>query len=124
MAIATTFALVFLFTRVSRTGWLDRMIAEDVPVALLAVPVSIGAMLVWTMVGLALGLLWVAGGFESKPSGLGSESWQFAFIVVAAALLPLPPLVLFLRRYWWLWAAMSMLFAGLFGWAMPALAGR
>ena len=124
MAIATTIALIFLLTRVSRTGWLDRFVASEVSSALVAVPISIGAMLGWTMAGLVLGLFWIAGDFDTKASGLGSPSWQFTLIMAVLALLPLPPLVLFVRRYWWLWASMSLLFAGLFGWVMPVLAVR
>ncbi len=124
MATATTIALVFLVMRVSRTGWLDRLIAAEVPIVLLAVPVSIGATLVWTLIGLILGSLYVVGGFDAKAAALGSPSWQFTLVVGTLALLPLPPLVVFLRRYWWLWTAMSLLFAGLFGWMMPLLAER
>ena len=124
MAIATTFALVFLLTRVSRTGWLDRFFAHEAPFALVSVPISIGATLGWTMIGLILGAFWLVGGFESKPGALGSPSWQFTLVAGAMALLPLPPLVMFFRRYWWLWTTMSILFAGLFGWFMPLLAKR
>ena len=124
MAIATTFALVFLLTRVSRTGWMDQFVAREVSAALVAVPISIGAMLGWTMIGLVLGALWLVGDFESKGGAFGSPSWQFTLIVAVLALLPLPPLIMFVRRYWWLWTVMSMLFAGLFGWVMPVLAER
>ncbi|MCZ2109672.1 MAG: hypothetical protein LC118_08915 [Dehalococcoidia bacterium] len=124
MSIVTTGVLIFLLTRVSRSGWLDTIVAEEVPGALLAIPMSIGAMIGWTMVGMVLGSFYVVGGFESKANGLGSPSWQFALVMCALALLPLPPLVVFVRRYWWLWLSLSVLFAVMFGWLMPLLAER
>jgi hypothetical protein len=44
--------------------------------------------------------------------------------VLALAWLPLPPLVALARRYAWLWVALTLAFAGLFGWLMPFLAAR
>ena len=124
MSIVTTVVSIFLLTRVSRTGWFDSVIAAEVPGALLAIPISVGAMLAWTMIGMVIGSFYVVGGFETKADGLGSPSWQFALVMGAVALLPLPPLVLFVRRYWWLWCGLSVLFAGTFGWLMPLLAER
>lgn len=124
MSLATTFALVFVLVRMPRGGWIDRTLGREAPVGLLAVPISIGGMLVWTILGLVLALLWVAGGFEQKAAGLGSPSWEFTADIAALAVLPLPVLVAFARRYWLVWLALSALFAGLFGWAMPLLAVR
>jgi hypothetical protein len=38
--------------------------------------------------------------------------------------LPIPPLMLFARKFWWIWVGMSASFLGLFGWVMPVLAER
>lgn len=124
MAIATTLAVVFLLSKVDRTAWLERLVASEVPIALLGVPVSLGAVMAWTMLGLILGSLYEAGDFSTKPDALGSPSWPFTLIIGALAFLPLPPLVLFGRRFWWLWLVMAALFLGLFGWMVPLLARR
>lgn len=124
MAIATTLAVVFLLSKMDRTAWLERWVASEVPVALLGVPVSIGSAVAWTMLGLLIGSLYLLGNFDTKPGALGSPSWPFTLIMAALAFLPLPPLMLFVRRFWWLWLAMSALFVGLFGWMVPLLAAR
>jgi hypothetical protein len=44
--------------------------------------------------------------------------------MVGLAWVPVPVLVAISRRLWWMWASMALLFAGLFGWMLPHLAGR
>ncbi len=122
MAIASTAALTFLVTRQRDASILSRWFSPDVPGALLAVPISIGTTLGWTMIGLVLGSLYEVGDFEGRRDILGSPSGVFTLIILALAWFPLPPLVIFFRRYWWVWLAMSLLFVVLFGWAMPLLA--
>ncbi|MBI5947444.1 MAG: hypothetical protein HY875_04840 [Chloroflexi bacterium] len=122
MAIASTVALTFLVTRMRDASLLSRWFSPDVPGALLAVPISIGTTLAWTMAGLILGSLYEVGGFESRRDVLGSPSGVFTLIVAALAWFPLPPLVIFFRRYWWLWLSMSAIFVALFGWVLPLLA--
>lgn len=80
--------------------------------------------LAWTLFGVALGIAWALASFDDWPDALGSSSGPFTFAVLALAWLPVPPLVLLARRYWWVWAGLAASFAGLFGWLMPALAGR
>ncbi|MBA4180283.1 MAG: hypothetical protein C0506_06810 [Anaerolinea sp.] len=124
MGLASTAALTFLATRMRDAAFVERWVARDVPGVLLAVPLFTGAALSWTMIGLLLGGLYEAGSFASKPGILGAPSWAFLLLVSALAWLPLPILVMVGRRYWWLWAAMSACFVGLFGWLMPLLAER
>lgn len=124
MSLVTTFVFVLILARLPRGTWIDRVLSERLPVGLLAVPLSLFLMLAWTIAGLLLGLFWVIGSFDTKPAGVGSPSWQFTLIVVVLAVLPLPVLVVFFRRFWWLWVGLSALFAALFGWAMPVLAVR
>ena len=94
------------------------------PRPLLVVPIFPLVALLWTIAGLVLASIYELGDLGAKPDGLGSPSWPFTLIVAALAILPLPPLVVFARRYWWLWCGMSALFLGLFGWVMPLLAER
>jgi len=124
MAILSTFALTYLAFQPGPQKLVQRRIDPAVPGLLLAVPISIGTTLIWTMAGLVLASAYVLGGFEDKPGALGAPSWQFALIMAILALLPLPVLAVLSSRLWWLWLTMSLAFAGLFGWMMPLLAER
>ena len=125
MAVASTVALVFLTVKLSTEGGLlDRWVSNEVPRPFLAVPIFVGASLAWTLAGLILASFYEVADMASKPNALGSPSWPFTFLIATLSVLPLPPLVLFARRYWWLWSSLSALFLGLFGWAMPLLAAR
>lgn len=124
MAMASTAALIFLLTRIRDAAAIQHWVAPEVPGALLAVPIVLGTVIGWTMVGIVLGSLYRVAGFAGEPGALGSPSLVFTIIVIALAWFPLPPLVVFARRYWWLWVAMSLLFVALFGWVMPLLAGE
>jgi len=122
MAIASTVTLTFLVSRMRDGALLSRWFSPDVPGALLAVPISVGTTVGWTMIGVLLGSLYEVGQFERRKDVLGSPSGLFTLIIFALAWFPLPPLVVFVRRYWGVWLAMSTLFLVLFGWLMPRLA--
>jgi len=125
MGMVSTVALVFLTLRLSGDGEaLDRLVSREVPRPLLVVPIFLGTTILWTIVGLVLGLIYDVGDFAHKPGALGAPSWVFLLLVAAVAWLPLPPLVIFGRRFWRLWCGMAVLFVGLFGWLMPLLAAR
>lgn len=122
MATLSTFALTYLCVQPAPQQVIQRYL--DVPGMLLAVPFSIGTGVVWTMIGMLLGSVYKVGGFMDTPGALGAPSWTFLFIMGSVAFLPIPPLLLFARRYWWIWVGMSLSFLGLFGWLMPVLAER
>lgn len=124
MALVTAIALTFLATREGATGSVSHRVFEGVPAGLLAVLVSIGSVLVWTIVGLIVGSVYEVGGLESQPAALGSPSWPFSLAMVILALFPMLPLTALVPRYWWLWAVLAAAFAALFGWLMPVLAAR
>jgi hypothetical protein len=124
MATLTTCALTYLAFQPGPQKLVQSWIDPGVPGLLLAVPISIGTTVIWTMAGLVLASAYVLGGFEDKPGALGAPSWQFALIMAVLALLPIPVLVVLSGRLWWLWLTMSLAFAGLFGWLMPLLAER
>lgn len=124
MAILSTCALTYLAVQPGPQKFVQNWIDPGVPGFLLAVPISIGTTVLWTMAGLVLASAYVLGGFEDKPGALGAPSWQFTLIMAAVAFLPVPILLALSRRLWWLWAVMSLSFAGLFGWLMPLLAER
>jgi hypothetical protein len=112
---------VFLAVRLTDSGeLLDRWVARDVPRPLLAVPIFLGTTVLWTMAGLLFATVYIIGDFGSDAGSMGA----FASMVVVLAVLPCPLLVMLMRRYWWLWAGMSALFAALFAGMMPLLASR
>lgn len=122
MAALSTFALTYLAIQPGPQKAIQQYL--DVPGVLLAVPFSIGTGVTWTMAGMLLGSAYKLGGFEDMPGALGAPSWAWLLAMAALAWLPVPILWLFSRRFWWLWAGMSLSFLGLFGWLMPLLAER
>ncbi len=124
MAMVTTVSLTYLLMAADRRGWLYRFVAPEVPGVLLAVPLFLGSILGWTMVGLIAGAIYEVADFGAARDGLGSPSLPITIGALLIAWLPLPPLVALSRRRWWLWAGSSVLFAGLFGWLLPHLAGK
>jgi hypothetical protein len=125
MAILSTFALTYLAVQPGLVEkYAHRYFGPEMPGMLLAVPISIGTGVLWTMAGLILASAYVLGGFKEMPGALGAPSWQWLTIMVTLAVLPLPPLLLIAGRMWWLWITMSVSFAGLFGWLMPLAAER
>ena len=124
MGTVSTLAFIFLLTRIRDTGLIERWVPRDVPGAVLAVPLFSAAAIGWSFLGLLLGSLYEVGGFADKPGFAGAPSVLFLLVVVALAWLPLAPLIIFARRYWWLWGGQSAAFIGLFGWLMPLLADR
>lgn len=105
-----------------RTGLAQRIAPPGTNVVALAMVVHFGAMLVFTAVGMVLGMA-LAGIEDRRPDGgFGSPNAAFTSLVIAlTAVLVIPTLLLPLRRYA---LAGGVLFALLFGWAMPWLATR
>lgn len=124
MAVITTVALTYLAWRARHSTVLERWVSGEVPAALLAVPVSLGSMLAWTLIGLVIGSVYRVGDLQSQANALGSPSWPFSLAMIIVSLFPLLPLLVLAPRLWWLWALLSASFAGLFGWLMPVLSAR
>lgn len=124
MGIASTLAFIFLLTRIRDSGFVERWVPRDVPGGVLAIPLFTAAAVGWSFFGLLAGSLYEVGGFATKPGFAGAPSGAFLLIILALAWLPLPPLLMFGRRFWWLWCGLSVTFIGLFGWLMPLLADR
>jgi len=122
MAILSTFALTYLAIQPGPQKAIQKYL--DVPGMLLAVPISIGTGVIWTMIGLVMGSFYEVGSFDERPGALLAPSWVFLLIVGAFAWFPLPVLWLVSRKFWWLWLGMSLSFLVLFGWLMPVAAER
>lgn len=125
------YAFALLFTAVaavmvievrSRVPYLTKAIASNISAVQLAVPISLVAFLVWTMVGLLLGLTYRAARLNLAGGGLGSPNWPFTLAVLMAT-------VVFLTVVYYAWRRLprrvlltAFAFAGMFAWGMPHLA--
>ncbi len=125
------YAFSLLFTAVtavmviearSNVPYLSKAIAPNINAVQLAVPISILAFLVWTLVGLLLGALYRAARLNLAGGGLGSPNWPFTLAVLLAAVAFLAIVYYAWRRLRWPVVLTAAAFAGMFGWAMPHLA--
>jgi hypothetical protein len=121
MAIFTTIAITYLITRPGTTGLIDRILDPEVPRGLVAVPVFVGASLLWPLIGLVIGSIYEVAGFADGPAAMGTKNIGFAAAMVVVGVLPVPVLVALWARHWWLWLGMGALFALAFGWMLPVL---
>lgn len=124
MAIISTFALTYIAVQPGAQRFVQKVFDPEVPGWLLAVPISIGTGVLWSMTGLVLASIYILGGFAEMTPALGAPSGPWLLLMAAIAWLPVPILWLISRRLWWMWLGMSLVFVGLFGWAMPLLGER
>lgn len=124
MAMVSTVALTAIVIRMRDVAAIERVIARDVPGMMLAVPISIGTTVIWTFVGVSLGILFEVANLADSGGGFGSPSLSFtSVIVIVAAAAAILPAMLWTSR-WWLWVTLGVAFALSFGWLMPWLATR
>ena len=103
----------------SRFTFLSRAIAPNLGAVMLAVPISILSFLVWTLVGILLGLIYRAAVQAVSWEGLGSPNWPFTLGILIVGLL-FPAVVFYgWRAVRWEVAVITASFVGLFGWALP-----
>jgi hypothetical protein len=122
--VVFTIAFTILAVK-SRAGrFTEKWVAEEVPGVLLGVLIFLGASVGWTMVGLIIGSTYEVTNAKAGRDGFGSPSLVWTIAILGVAWLPLPPLVIFSRKFWWLWLIMCGSFAILFGWAVPLGASR
>jgi hypothetical protein len=88
-----------------------------------AVAVSIGGFLGWTLVGLVLGAAYDAAGGNARAA-LGSPAIEFTAVVVAVTAIVTATASLVLRRVAWQVVAIASTAAACFGWLLPNLADR
>ena len=105
-------------------GVFGRWFPEGTSMVALAVLGSVGTVFAWTMAGMVLGSAYEVLELRNTGGVLFAPSAVFLIAMAAFALMPLPFLLLVWPRSWWLFVAMSLGFAGLFGWTMPLLAER
>jgi len=115
------FGAIALIRSNDRTGFAQRIAPPGTNMIALSVVVHFAAMMMLTMIGLLLGLLLAALNDRRPDNGLASPNVAYTLIVVAlTAVIVMPTLVIpAIRRYT---IASALLFAALFGWALPWLA--
>jgi hypothetical protein len=106
----------------TRLPYLAKAIAPNISAVALAVPVSLIAFLLWTAIGMFLGLLYRYTLEEAPGGGLGSPNLLYTVLVISFAGLTLTAVVAAFRRLPWQVAVMGLSFIALFGWVLPRLA--
>jgi hypothetical protein len=106
----------------SRIPYLVKAIAANISAIALTVPISLIAFLLWTAIGMFLGLLYRYTLEEAPGGGLGSPNLLYTLLIISFAGLTLTAIVAAFRRLPWQVAAMGLSFIAIFGWVLPRLA--
>jgi hypothetical protein len=124
-AIALLFTPLVALTIISarsRVPFLAKAIAPNISAVALTVPVSLFAFLIWTAIGMVLGLLYRGAEQNIPQGGLGSPNVLYTALVFSFGTSALMIIALGLRRLPWQVLVIGVAFVGGFGWAMPYLA--
>jgi len=106
----------------SRIPYLAKAIAPNISAVALTVPISLFAFLIWTAIGMVLGLLYRGAEQNIPQGGLGSPNLLYTALVLSFGGSALMLIALGLRRLPWQVLVIGVAFVGGFGWAMPYLA--
>jgi len=120
--IFTGLAALMLVEARSRLPYLAKAIAANISAVALTVPISLIAFLLWTAIGMFLGLLYRYTLEEAPGGGLGSPNLLYTVLIISFGGLTLTAVVAAFRRLPWQMAAMGLSFIALFGWVLPRLA--
>jgi len=114
-------ALMIISAR-SHVPYLAKAIAPNISAVALTVPISLFAFLIWTAIGMVLGLLYRGAEQNIPQGGLGSPNLLYTALIVSFGASALILIALGLRRLPWQVLIIGVAFVGGFGWAMPYLA--
>ena len=120
--IFTGLAALMIVQARSHVPYLVKAIAPNISVVALAIPISLIAFLVWTAIGMLVGLLYRYTLEEAPGGGLGSPNLLYTLLIISFAGLSLAAVVTAFRRLPWQLAVMGLSFIALFGWVLPRLA--
>jgi hypothetical protein len=120
--IFTGLVALMLVQARNRLPYLAKAIAPNVSAVALTVPISLIAFLLWTAIGMLLGLLYRYTLEEAPGGGLGSPNILYTLLIISFAGLTLTAVVAAFRRLPWQVAAIGLSFIALFGWVLPCLA--
>ena len=120
--IFSILAAIMVVDARSRIPYLAKAIAPNISAVALTVPISLIAFLLWTAIGMLVGLLYRYTLEEAPGGGLGSPNLLYTLLIISFAGLSLTAVVAAFRRLPWQLAAMGLSFVALFGWVLPRLA--
>jgi hypothetical protein len=120
--IFTGLAALMLVRARSRLPYLAKAIAPNISAVALTVPISLIAFLLWTAIGMLVGLLYRYTLEEAPGGGLGSPNLLYTLLIISFAGLSLTAVAGAFRRLPWQVAVMGLSFIALFGWVLPRLA--
>jgi len=120
--IFTGLAALMLIQARRRLPYLAQAVAPNISAVALTVPISLIAFLLWTAVGMLLGLLYRYTLEEAPGGGLGSPNILYTLLITSFAALTLTTAVAAFRRLPWQVVAIGLSFIALFGWVLPRLA--
>jgi hypothetical protein len=120
--IFTGLAALMLVEARSRVPFLAKAIAPNISAVALTVPISLIAFLLWTAIGMFLGLLYRYTLEEAPGGGMGSPNLLYTVLIIIFGGLTLTTVVAAFRRLPWQVAAMGLSFIAFFGWVLPRLA--
>ncbi|MGD0766275.1 MAG: hypothetical protein ABR978_08225 [Dehalococcoidia bacterium] len=120
--IVTPFFALWLLQSRNAVPFIKNAVPEGMSIVMLSVPVSSFFFLIWTMIGIVLGMVLVAAQNATTRGGFGTYNILYTVIVVLLAfIIFFPPFVL-VRSARRLTAGVALSFLLLFGWATPFLA--
>ncbi len=120
--VFTPVAALMVVDARSRIPYLAKAIAPNVSAVALAVPISLLGFLVWTAVGMVLGLLYRGAERNVPDGGLGSPNLLYTALVLGFGGSAVLLTALGFRRLRWPVLILGAAIVGTFGWAMPYLA--
>jgi hypothetical protein len=118
----TAVAAVMVVEARGQVPYLAKAIAPNIGAVQLAVPISLLAFLVWTMVGLLLGLAYRAARLNLAGGGMGSPNWPFTLAVLMATLAFVAVVYYAWRSLPWRVLLTALAFVAMFAWGLPHLA--
>ena len=123
LALVSAPLVAFLLLRLrARLPLLARAVPEQVPVVALTVVLFGFTFLLWTGLGIVLGLILMGLEDRAPEGGLGSPSLAFTLIIVFASSVACIPAAVLVRSARYYVIAAAVVFLGVFGWLMPYLA--
>jgi hypothetical protein len=123
LALVSAPLVAFSLMRVrSRVPFLALAVPQQTPVVALTVVLFWFTFLLWTALGMILGLILM--GFEDRApqGGLGSPSLAFTLFIIFWSAVVFTPLAVLLRPWRRHVIIAAVVFLGIFGWLMPYLA--
>ncbi len=119
--LVTPFAALALVRMRAESEWLQRVLPPDTPLLAWSFIMHTFWLMLFTAIGMVLGLL-LYGLEDSRPAGgLGSPNAAFTIVVIATAAIAVTPIALAVSRWRTPLLASGLVFALTFGWALPYL---